>query len=341
MGTSSRTKRMASPFALFLAVFALYALPGSALKVATEAANVPECPTQSVAPSRSEDGGSDKIRCQFANHAPYPINVYWVSRDGQEEQETEIAPGNIHRRLSFPGHVFRVRQAGSQQCQRLRKMSDTADNGYSNRNHRLGVQRVSQGPGYLKMSINPELVKTLTAWAAKHSQFWRNQTIYQKKVFNPAESVGGCYSNTHAFPFGLLDLDNARHIRKEIVEHMQDVLEWWTDRKLDHTSTYGMRVYRREAMLINHADRGDTHIASAVLQVFQDCDKDGGWPLEVVGEDGLVREVYLQPGEMVLYEGARLLHGRPMRFKGDYFGNIFSHFSPASPTHDDYERSDL
>lgn len=222
--------------------------------------------------------------------------------------------------------------AKSQQCQRLRKMSDTADNGYSNRNHRLGVQRVSQGPGYLKMSINPELVKTLTAWAAKHSQFWRNQTIYQKKVFNPAESVGGCYSNTHAFPFGLLDLDNARHIRKEIVEHMQDVLEWWTDRKLDHTSTYGMRVYRREAMLINHADRGDTHIASAVLQVFQDCDKDGGWPLEVVGEDGLVREVYLQPGEMVLYEGARLLHGRPMRFKGDYFGNIFSHFKPREIT---------
>lgn len=38
-------------------------------------------------------------------------------------------------------------------------------------------------------------------------------------------------------------------------------------------------------------------------QVFQDCDEDGGWPLEVVGEDGLVREVYLQPGEMVLYEG--------------------------------------
>ncbi len=48
-----------------------------------------------------------------------------------------------------------------------------------------------------------------------------------------------------------------------------------------------------------------------MIQVFQDCDEDGGWPLEVVGEDGLVREVYLQPGEMVLYEGA-VLPGRQL-----------------------------
>lgn len=51
-------------------------------------------------------------------------------------------------------------------------------------------------------------------------------------------------------------------------------------------------------------DREATHIASAVLQLFQECDQDGGWPLEVVGEDGGIREVYLQPGEMVLYEGS-------------------------------------
>ena len=78
--------------------------------------------------------------------------------------------------------------------------------------------------------------------------------------------------------------------------------------------------------------------------MHQTTDPDGGWPLEVVGEDDVVREVYLQPGEMVLYEGkppqlgqqaaqllisgARLLHGRPMRFKGEHFGNIFTHFKP-------------
>ena len=30
----------------------------------------------------------------------------------------------------------------------------------------------------------------------------------------------------------------------------------------------------------------------------------------------------------LLISGARLLHGRPMRFKGEHFGNIFTHFKP-------------
>merc|ERR1712046_97145 len=98
--------------------------------------------------------------------------------------------------------------------------------------------------------------------------------------------------------------------------------------QLKHTSTFGVRIYRRHAMLVNHVDRSDTHIASAVLQVHQECDEDGGWPLEVHSEDGEAYEVYLQPGEMVLYEGGRLRHGRPMRLKGVEFANVFSHFAP-------------
>ena len=49
--------------------------------------------------------------------------------------------------------------------------------------------------------------------------------------------------------------------------------------------------------------------------MHQEVDDDGGWPLEVLLPGGRVGEVYLQPGEMVLYEGAWLRHGRPMRFK--------------------------
>jgi prolyl 4-hydroxylase len=83
-------------------------------------------------------------------------------------------------------------------------------------------------------------------------------------------------------------------------------------------------------MLINHLDIEYTHLASAVIQVGQKVDPNGGWPLEVMNPDGTgaLTEVYLQEGEMVLYEGARLKHGRPMRFRGEQFGNIFSHFAP-------------
>jgi len=108
---------------------------------------------------------------------------------------------------------------------------------------------------------------------------------------------------------------------------MQPVLEWWIRAKLKHSSTYGIRVYRQNAMMINHFDLCSTHLASAVLQVAQQTDE--GWPLEVVQENGERSEIYLQPGEMVLYEGAKLRHGRPKRFHGKEFANIFVHYSPV------------
>merc|ERR1712167_21675 len=69
-------------------------------------------------------------------------------------------------------------------------------------------------------------------------------------------------------------------------------------------------------------------LVSAVIQIDQKVDE--GWPLEVVHphKPGLY-EVYLQPGEIVLYEGARLQHGRPQRFVGTEFASIFSHFHPT------------
>ena len=32
---------------------------------------------------------------------------------------------------------------------------------------------------------------------------------------------------------------------------------------------------------------------------------------------------------MVWYESARLVHGRPVRFRGNYYDNVFVHFKPA------------
>ena len=32
---------------------------------------------------------------------------------------------------------------------------------------------------------------------------------------------------------------------------------------------------------------------------------------------------------MVWYESARLVHGRPLRFSGHYYDNVFVHFKPA------------
>ena len=48
---------------------------------------------------------------------------------------------------------------------------------------------------------------------------------------------------------------------------------------------------------------------------------------DILGE---VHEINLEPGELLLYEGARLVHGRPWPFVGDYYVGLFLHYRPRS-----------
>ena len=38
--------------------------------------------------------------------------------------------------------------------------------------------------------------------------------------------------------------------------------------------------------------------------------------------------IYLKPGEMLLYESAKVPHGRQFPLEGDYYDNLFVHFRP-------------
>ena len=62
------------------------------------------------------------------------------------------------------------------------------------------------------------------------------------------------------------------------------------------------------------------------MNIDQDVDED--WPLEVYDHEGKVHQVIIKPGEMVFYESATVIHGRPTPFNGKYFANIFCHFRP-------------
>jgi len=144
------------------------------------------------------------------------------------------------------------------------------------------------------------------------------------------DTIPGGYTNNDVVKIDKIDLDRFPHVQQAIVREMREILEWWTRGiKLKHTSTFGVRVYRRDSVLINHVDRMDTHLASAVIQIHQETTgPNQGWPLELYLSRGRVAEVYLQPHELVLYEGAWLRHGRPMRYRGSEFANVFSHFAP-------------
>jgi len=196
----------------------------------------------------------------------------------------------------------------------FRHIGDMTDDGYTS--HIPQIPRLTNGTGYLKMNFTKKLRDVLLT-------FYHEK---KKTAMRVHEEIGGGYTNNHVNPFGKIDLDAFPDEHNQIISEMKAVLQWWVRAKLKHTATFGIRVYRRNAILIDHVDRADTHLASAVLQVAQQVDE--GWPLEVVRENGERYEVYLQPGEMVLYEGAKLRHGRPMRFRGSEFANVFSHFAP-------------
>lgn len=97
---------------------------------------------------------------------------------------------------------------------------------------------------------------------------------------------------------------------------------------LEPTCVYGIRRYNRGAALKPHRDWEKTHIISAILNIDQDVDEE--WPLQIEDHFYRTHHILLTPGEMLLYEGARLMHGRPTPLNGNHYSNIFVHYSPKN-----------
>ena len=67
----------------------------------------------------------------------------------------------------------------------------------------------------------------------------------------------------------------------------------------------------------------ETHAFSAIYQLDQQG-MDEPWALDYVTHEGVEERVFQTPGDIVLYEGASMMHGRKDALKGDQFTNIVS-----------------
>ena len=110
----------------------------------------------------------------------------------------------------------------------------------------------------------------------------------------------------------------------------EDIISEWTGQKLVGSSLYGIRVYKEGSILSPHVDRLPL-ISSAIINVAQDVDEP--WPLEVIGHDGIARNVTMEPGDMVLYESHSVIHGAYHAFSQLLFDDfcVFytqNHFTP-------------
>jgi len=187
--------------------------------------------------------------------------------------------------------------------------------------------------GFKKTKIPKDLyVKILTMRKrgfseTKKSERWRNEwcTAGQQNCQKLVENDEQCrVVSSQKYKFHELET----WTRKEIFKTVLPILERWVGGKISlvGTACYGLRRYGDGAFLMPHLDHSTTHIISAILNIAQDVDEE--WPLQIMDHQQKMHEILLQPGDMVLYESAKLVHGRSKPFKGKYFENMFVHFMP-------------
>ena len=124
----------------------------------------------------------------------------------------------------------------------------------------------------------------------------------------------------------LLSLD--QKYRKCLEYVLQKQLQEWTHLKLEHVTTYGIRIYQDQSYLKLHTDTYTTHIISAIVNIAQDVREE--WPLIIYDHYGNEHKIYMKPGDVVLYESAKCWHGRPIPLEGNEYANIFLHFKPLN-----------
>lgn len=211
--------------------------------------------------------------------------------------------------------------------------------------------------GYAKVSIPPAAFDILSRLWNSHAAISGDTSQEQESVDNDKTnqlavattkdfpisgpllrreqwSLGSVYTNYWASPTDMMDATrflSSSELRK-VEWQVKQVLEQWSGVSLVPTSTYGIRVYGHGSILAPHVDRLPL-VISAILHIDHDSSEDlQPWPLQVVGHDGVAVNITLQPGEMILYEGHSVIHGRPYPFQGHFYANLFVHFEPIGYT---------
>jgi len=141
--------------------------------------------------------------------------------------------------------------------------------------------------------------------------------------------------NFHEHKIYQVDLDLERAEADKLAnEHIRPLLEEWVGRDLQLTSYFGVREYFPGSRLRNHVDRSETHVISVTMSLerrrlpHEDPDlADDEWPLEFINWEGNTIRYSHKPGYMVLYESARLPHGRPYPLKSGMHTGAFLHYT--------------
>jgi prolyl 4-hydroxylase len=170
--------------------------------------------------------------------------------------------------------------------------------------------------GFHKSALDPSLFQEITQFYQANASTTKTEHVDGGFIYKAGDSLPAS---------SLVELSDG--LRRRISDALLPLLSEWSGVDLQPSYVYGIRTYHRGAVLKEHRDREKTHIISAIINVAQQLEQD--WYLHI--DDNYYRrhKLILKPGEIVFYEGARLLHGRPEPLIGESYANVFCHFMPS------------
>jgi prolyl 4-hydroxylase len=157
-------------------------------------------------------------------------------------------------------------------------------------------------------------------------------TYYEDNKDSPkreAWGAGNIYTNDVEAPSYMVNLPESGPLKPQIFDQLKPILEEWSGVPLTQTACYGIRAYTNGSWLANHVDTRGTHVVSVIINVDQEVTED--WPLLIHDHAGTAHNITMAPRDMVLYESATCVHGRPTKFNGKFYANMFVHYKPTDP----------
>lgn len=134
-----------------------------------------------------------------------------------------------------------------------------------------------------------------------------------------------------------------RRLTDQLLNEIRRKVAEWLDvdaRDLVQTSYYGFRVFRNGSVVQPHVERLSTHVLTAAycLDVKQEQGAEPWLAGHEVGIDGESAWVDLRPGELLLYESAKMPHARPSPFVGDHYALLNVYFTPKDWRLEEWDR---
>ena len=168
--------------------------------------------------------------------------------------------------------------------------------------------------GFQKMSASQKFYETLVEYyksAEKHQEAWDRHNDFHASPGAKAMTthLNHWQSSSQTINF---KSDAGEMLRTFIWDETRSILEKWTGVSLSPSTLYG-RSYTDQSMIPPYVD-SEPLIITAVIRIAQDLLEP--WIIEMIGHDGKAYNVSLGEGEMLLYEGASVIHGRPFPMNG-------------------------